>query len=134
MPAVTQTEITFEIPGCPPSPNRTRFTREDPELTAWRERATYHARGAANRAHWPKPPPRPPIPAPRWVSVVLYRRHLLDEDHAWASVTPVINGLKGSLLVDDSPEWCRLWSVRQERHTESHRDRTVVTVSLVAPA
>lgn len=86
--------VVFEIPGVPPSPNRTRYTREDPDVLAYRDLTIFHARGAKNRAHWRNDGE----PAPRWLFIVLQRHALLDPDHAWASITPVLNGMKGSLL------------------------------------
>jgi hypothetical protein len=116
----------------PPSPNRTRLTREDPALAEWRTKSAFLARGARARAHWDVPTKVDP-PAPRWVSITLYRWRRLDDDHAWASVTPVLNGLKGALILDDSGPWCRLWRVEQINPGQQWPERTSVTVSLVAP-
>lgn len=122
---------TFELNGVPPSPNRSRWAREDAELLTWKTAATYAARGAANKAHWEKPPPPVTPPVKRFVNFTLYRHRLIDSDHVYTSVTPLFNGLKGVLIVDDSPDWAEL-HVHQVQIELAARERTVCRVALVA--
>jgi hypothetical protein len=120
----------FELSGVPPSPNRVRLAREDPLVLQWKTSAIWAARSAANKAHWPRPPARTDPPTPRYVSFTLYRHQLLDPDHMYTSFTPIFNGLKGALIVDDSFIWAQLLG-RQVQIPRTERERTVVRVSLV---
>ena len=127
--------ITFGIPGVPISPNRSRWAREDPRFTEWREKAARYANGARNTAHWRNDGE----PAPRWVRIVLRRRRLLDPDHAVTSITPVLNGMKigNALLFDDTDGThgglCHLVGVEQVQIPMNDEERTVITVWLVPP-
>lgn len=133
----------FAVPDIPPSPNELKglhpmvlYKRVNPikQLT-WTL-----AQSARNRAGWPLPASaaierarRQGPPAPRWVGITLHLAKLRDKDNLVASVKPVIDALKGVLVVDDSEEWLALYGVRQMQTAGAALQRTVITVWLAQP-
>jgi len=103
--------IVLSIPDVPVSPNGPKgYLRMH-----WAKRAKYNEawawriRGAMG---WPAVFDQAPDKAR--VTIVQFRKRLLDEDNLWASVKPIVDGLEDwQLLVDDSPAHCEL-VVRQE--------------------
>lgn len=102
-----KTEAIFTVPGVPPNWANERMHRMQlaQAYADWKWLVNRLAHGARNRAGWPRPIKTDP-PAPRWVEFTQYRYTLLDGDGVWNSMKPLIDGLKGALVVDDSPTWC----------------------------
>lgn len=123
-----------ELKGVPAnwSNQRLHHLARHSAMDAWKQMAHMAAQGARNTARWPLPVKVDP-PAPRWLEVTLYRHHLLDEDNLVSSLKPIIDGLKGALLVDDSPAWCRLIMPEQVKVPITEPERTVIRVSVLQP-
>lgn len=86
----------------------------------WKDQAGWGARAALKGAY-----------APGWmkaeVTITLCSLQELDQDNAHAAVKPIVDGLKGILIVDDSPEHIRL-VVKQKRVSKRAEERVEVEV------
>lgn len=120
-------EVTFNIQGVPPSwsNRRLHWARRNAEMAVWRESAYFGSAAARVLAHWICADKR--FGDRRDVEVVLHRVRLLDIDNAYSSVKPIVDGLKGQLIADDSPEWIDL-TVRQVKVSNYRQQKTVITV------
>lgn len=134
-----RTQATLTIPGCPLNWSNERLSRFElnAQMQHWKRMAHMKGHGARAGAHWPLPIKVDP-PAVRWVEFTLYRHTLLDDDGAWNSMKPVIDGLKGALLWDDGPAWCQVIArpthpLGQVQIPATDRERTIIRVSLVCP-
>jgi hypothetical protein len=133
MSAAMATTARVLIPGVPPAWTNERghhmalHARKD----RWKQLAWTLAQSARNAAGWP--PLDRVEPAPRWVAFTLHRHRLLDTDNAWASVKPLLDGLKGVLVVDDSPRWCSVVSVAQLQVPTREPEHSVIVVYLADP-
>lgn len=127
------------IPGLPPSPNELNSLHpleRVKRLSPYRLTANRCAQSARNRAGWPLPStPKDIGPAPRWIAATMYvrRRYWRDEDHLWTSLTPVVNELKGVLIVDDDFDHVRLYRVDQVDVALAAQERCVLDVWLTSP-
>lgn len=65
--------------------------------------------------------------AKREVTITLHCIRQLDPDNAYAAAKPIVDGLKGILIADDSPEHIRL-VVRQLRVSKRAEERVEVEV------
>ena len=115
----TSAHIHLSIPDVPVSPNgpkgylRMHWAKRAKynEAWAWKVRAAMGYPGILNQA-----------PDMARVTIVQYRRKMLDTDNLWASVKPIVDGLEDwQLLVDDSPAHCAL-TVKQEVAKEVHTE------------
>ena len=102
------------IPGVPPnwSQHRGHSIGRDAAKARWRDDAWMLAQSARNAARWPLPVKTDP-PAPRWLTVEIYKRSpLYDGDGGVACLKPLIDGCfvgrPGPLAWDDGPAWLAL--------------------------
>lgn len=130
-------QTTMTIPGVPPNWSNERLSRWElaAAMAHWKLLANRVAHGARNRAGWPTPIKCDP-PAMRRVEFTLYRHDLLDDDGAFNSMKPVIDGLKGALIWNDGPAWCQTIArpahpLGQVQIPALERERTIIRVSLV---
>jgi hypothetical protein len=87
---------------------------------AWREQTGLTALAHRNGGEWPL--------AFAAVTVTLHSIQELDEDNAYAAVKPVVDGLKGILIVDDSREHIRL-AVKQKKVSHRAEQRVEIEVA-----
>jgi len=131
--------VSFRLAGCPPNwANQTAGAdhqfKSKHELwaakAAWKQVTAYVARAVCNSLAVPRPAASD---ARREVAITLYRQRHLDPDGAYASVKPVLDGLKGVLLFDDRKRYCQL--VVEQEHPDDHPESkggecVVVTVEV----
>jgi hypothetical protein len=121
------------IPGVPPAWTNERghhmvlYARKE----EWKQLAWTLGHSARNAAHWP--PLDRVEPARRWIRFDVHRHRLLDADNVVASVKPILDGLKGVLLVDDNERWMGWLGVEQHRAPVASAERVVVSVFLADP-
>ena len=97
----------------------------------WKQLAWRLGHSARNEAHWP--PLERVEPTLRWVRFHLYRHRLLDADNAVASIKPILDGIKGVLIVDDSEKWMGWLGVEQHKVPLTAAERVVIEVYAVDP-
>lgn len=124
------------IPGVPDnwSNKRQHHMAAHREKALWKDLAWKFGHSARNDARWPLPVKCDP-PAPRWLVVTVYKRTpLYDQDGCVSALKPIIDGLKGSLLVDDGPEWC-CWAYMPTQVVvgEPREEQVVIEVHLADP-
>ncbi len=138
MSTVLATHATVVVPGVPENWSNLRvhhmvLHRMKDE---WKQRGWYCAQSARNAAGWPLPVKTDP-PAPRWMEVEIHkRRPHYDDDGAVSCLKPLVDSMKGVLLVDDSPAWCALItppSEMQRAVAKTAEERVVLTLHLVDP-
>lgn len=143
MSTVLATHATVIVPGVPPSWPNTRMNhmQRHAEMSYWKRTTWMLAHSARNAARWPLPVRTDP-PSPRWVRFDIHRVHLLDDDNAWASIKPLLDGLHwagdgafkvGPLLIDDGQKWCSVYALHQHKATLAAQERVVISVHLVDP-
>jgi hypothetical protein len=123
--------IVLSIPDVPVSPNGPKgYLRMH-----WAKRAKYNEawawriRGAMG---WPAVFDQAPDMAR--VTIVQFRKRLLDEDNLWASCKCLLDGLVDwELIADDSPDHIEL-TVRQEVAKETHTEIEIETKCLTPAA
>lgn len=124
------------VPGRPPSLNARygHHMARHRESAMWTERTHLLALEARHRAGWR--PLEECEPAMRWLTIDTYRRGELDPiDNGPGSLKPILDGLKGVLLWDDSARYVRLaCPIRPHRVTTVAEERTIIRVSLAEPA
>lgn len=131
--------VTVVIQGVPPNWSQWRGSslRRDLAKKVWRDQAWLLAQDARNRARWGLPIDDRGVPSPRFLEIRVRKAHpLMDEDGVVAALKPIIDGLKGPLLVDDSPRWCSIVTPpceMQERVTSRHQEGVDITVHLEDP-
>jgi hypothetical protein len=126
--------VVIEIPGVPPnwSNERMHYMAKHSTMKAWREKATFLARGARAGAGWPTLDKRPEVEALRFVSFTLYKHEpLYDDDGAWSSIKPLLDALQGVLIWKDSPKWVGIREVKQVPIPKKKKECTIIQVSLV---
>lgn len=128
------TSARVVIPGVPPAwtNQRGHHMQRHADMKRWKDLAWTLGQSARNEAGWP-PLDRVEEPAPRWVAFTLHRHRLLDTDNAWSSIKPLLDGVKGVLVVDDSPKWCQVLSVAQLQIPPARPEQVVIVVYAVDP-
>ncbi|HWC37772.1 MAG TPA: hypothetical protein VG476_04545 [Acidimicrobiales bacterium] len=137
--AVSKRSVTVTITGCPPNWSQWRGSslRRDLAKKVWRDQMWVLAQSARNAARWPLPDDGPPF-VRRYLSVVVRKaKPFMDDDGVVSALKPLIDGLKGVLVVDDSPRWCALVTppyAIQHPVTRRQDERVEITVHLDMPA
>lgn len=141
MTTTLTTSVTVIVPGNPRNltNKRVHWAVRAEETKEWRTRTALLAQSARAAAGWPLPE-RTKVAEIRWLEVAMFRysKYLYDADGAWSAVKPLIDGLKGVLLVDDNKNWCRMLTAPYEiqvplSNAQKHRQRVELKVSLVDP-
>lgn len=141
MTTTLATSVTVVVPGNPPvwSNRRGHWGTRAAAVKKWRTDVARIAQSERNLARWPLPV-RTKVPELRYLEVTMFRysKYLYDHDNAWAAVKPLVDGLKGILLVDDNKNWCRMLTAAYEiqvplTFAQKHRQRVELRVSLVDP-
>ena len=138
MSTVLATHATVIVPGVPANWSQWRGSSlaRDAAKAPWRDLARMLAHSGRNAARWPLPVKTAP-PARRWLEVEIHKlRPHFDDDGAVGCLKPIIDGLKGALLVDDSPAWCALItppSEMQRLAANAASEHVLLRVHLVDP-
>jgi len=128
--------IAFTIRRAPPSWSNRRghWSTEYKAKRDWRELAWFGAASArvlCSDLSMRLVPDARAAPEKRAVTIIVHRCQLLDHDNLVASVKPILDGLKGQIIVDDSPRWLEL-SVRQVKAPRRALERTEIEVTRCA--
>ena len=121
-------EVRFTMRGVPKSHSnqRVHWAVQAADKKAWKEQTWFMGQSARVLAGWIMADAR--FKDRRAVTITLYRTRLLDTDNAFSSIKAILDGCKGQLIVDDSPQWCEL-SVEQVKVAHKPEERVEVLVT-----